>query len=170
MSINFINTRRTAALFISKAAVRNEGELKMISENSIQLVKSTSPVLRQRGSEVTTYMYKVLFEKYPSTRILFQHANNQPDKLASAIVAYAENIHQIEYLDAALDHLALSHVKAGVKPLHYPMVADALLTAMENILGQEVFTSAVKKAWREAYHYLANVLIERESMVCDDVS
>lgn len=133
-----------------------------ISEETIKLVKSTAPLLKEKGEDVTTKMYQILFSKYAETEVLFKNANNQPTKLAAAISAYAANIDKLENLSDAVELMAQRHVNAEIKPKHYPMVGDALLTAMTEVLGSDVITDEVYSAWGEAYNFLAEVLKKRE--------
>ena len=133
-----------------------------ISKQTVEIVKSTAPLLRDKGEDVTTRMYQILFSKYPETELLFKDANNQPAKLATAITAYAANIDKLENLGDAVEIMAQRHVKAKVQLRHYPMVADALLTAMKEVLGADVVTDEVVSAWTEAYNYLSGILKKRE--------
>ncbi|HEX5669904.1 MAG TPA: globin domain-containing protein [Sulfuricurvum sp.] len=77
------------------------------------------------------------------------------------MAAFAGNIDNLGVLGAAVEKMAQSHVMTQVKPIHYPMVADALITAMGDVLG-EAFTDVRKNAWIEAYTFLANILMQRE--------
>ncbi len=133
-----------------------------ISKQTREIVKSTAPLLKDKGEDVTTRMYQILFSKYPETEALFKNANNQPAKLATAITAYAANIDKLENLDKAVEVMAQRHVSAEVKPEHYSMVADALLTAMTEVLGTDVVTEDVSSAWGEAFNFLAEILKKRE--------
>ena len=54
------------------------------------------------------------------------------------------------------------HVDTGVKAEHYPLVAEALLPAIRDVLG-EAATDAVLDAWGEAYWFLAKILIAAEA-------
>lgn len=138
-----------------------------ISAKTIELVKSTAPLLREKGEEVTTRMYQILFSKYAETEVLFKKANNQPTKLAAAISAYAANIDKLENLSDAVEIMAQRHVNVEIKPKHYPMVGDSLLTAMTEVLGSDVITDEVYSAWAEAYNFLADVLKKREKELYD---
>ena len=133
-----------------------------ISKQTIEIVKSTAPLLKDKGEDVTTRMYQILFSKYPETEVLFKNANNQPAKLATAITAYAANIDKLENLGDAVEVMAQRHVGVNVEIKHYPMVADALLTAMKEVLGADVVTDDVSAAWGEAYNFLADILKKRE--------
>jgi len=55
----------------------------------------------------------------------------------------------------------LPHINTEVKPEHYPIVADSLLQAMVDVLGDTI-TDEIAAAWKEAYWFLADILIERE--------
>jgi nitric oxide dioxygenase len=95
--------------------------------------------------------------KYPETKPLFENAAKTSIKNSYAIAAYASNIDNLGI--SAVEKMSQSHVMAHAG--HYPMVADALITAMGDVLG-EAFTDARKNAWVEAYTFLANILMQRE--------
>ena len=133
-----------------------------LSQEAIAAIKETIPLVNQEAENVTSRMYEILFSKYPETKSMFDNAaKDQHKKLAGAIAAFAGNIDNLAVLGAAVEKMAQSHVMTQVKPIHYPMVADALITAMGDILG-EAFTEARKNAWIEAYTFLANILMQRE--------
>ena len=135
-----------------------------MNETTKEIVKSTAPLLKQNGEAITKAMYVILFEKYPETQKLFENSTpDQHKKLANAIYAYAANIDKLDALKGGIETIVATHIKANVKPEHYPMVEDALLTAIVNVLGEDVATSTVIDAWREAYRFLADVLISKEA-------
>lgn len=132
----------------------------MLKPETIQIVKSTAPLLREKGEEVTTRMYEILFSRYPETKELFKNAPKEQYKiLANAIIAYSSNVDNLEALGKAIDTMAKKHVETNVQPEHYPMVGDALITAIKEVLNPD---EEVLKAWEEAYNFLADVLIEEE--------
>jgi nitric oxide dioxygenase len=134
-----------------------------MTEKSKEIVKATAPVVKEHGEAITTAMYKILFERYPETKELFKDApEDQYRKLANAIYAYAANIDKLENLSKGIEQMALIHVEKGVKPEHYPLVGEALLDAMKEVLG-DAATEEVLEAWKEAYFFLADVLIAREA-------
>ncbi|MEJ2214051.1 MAG: globin domain-containing protein [Gammaproteobacteria bacterium] len=136
-----------------------------LSQTTIDTVKVTIPVLNEHGLAITSRMYDILFEKYPETKALFKGApEDQPEILAAAIAAYATNIDSIDQLHDKVMYIANAHVKSQVKEEHYPMVGDALLTAMQEVLG-EAATPEVLEAWKEAYFYLAEILLMNEKQL-----
>ena len=60
-----------------------------------------------------------------------------------------------------MDKIAQHHVNSLVKSEHYPIVAESLLQALKDVLG-DVITDEIVTAWKEAYWFLADILIERE--------
>lgn len=135
-----------------------------LSDSTIAIVKSTAPALRQHGLAITKRMYERLFVNEAVKKMFDQAAQEsgeQPRRLAQAILAYAENIDRLQALEAPVARMVARHVEVGVKAEHYPFVADALLPAIRDILG-EAATDEVLEAWGQAYWVLADILIGKE--------
>lgn len=138
--------------------------MKELSLDTIRTVKATAPVLVQHGLAITIRMYERLFVD-AEIKALFDQAaqasGEQPRRLAAAIVAFAQNVDNLPALASAIERMAEKHVRSHVKAEHYPAVANALLPAIRDVLG-EAATDEVLTAWGEAYGFLADVLIARE--------
>lgn len=133
-----------------------------LTEERKKIVKDTAPILKEKGEEVTTRMYEIMFSNYPDAKELFKNApNNQNQILARSIIAYAENIDNLAALEGAIDKIAQHHIDTNVKPEHYPWVIESLLQAMKDVLGDAI-TDDVKEAWFAAYWVLADILLKRE--------
>jgi hemoglobin-like flavoprotein len=140
--------------------------MRTASARAMEIVKATAPAIEQHGVEITTAMYARLFRN-PEVKAMFDQAaqasGEQPRRLAAAILAYAKNIDKLGNLGAAVERMVARHVETGVKPEHYPYVAEALLPAIREVLGAEVATDEVLAAWGEAYWMLADILIAAEA-------
>lgn len=116
--------------------------------------------MQQHGVAITTRMYERLFVD-PELRALFdeaaQKSGEQPKRLAAALLAFATNADHLEVLTPAIGRIAARHVAMHVKPEHYPAVANALLPAIKDVLG-DAADERVLNAWGEAYWFLADVL------------
>ncbi len=138
---------------------------RLLSPETIAIVKSTAPALQQHGLAITTRMYERLFVD-PAIKALFDQAaqasGEQPKRLAGAIIAFAKNVDNLGVLTQAVERMAERHVETGVKPEHYPAVAAALLPAIKDVLGDAI-DQTVLDAWREAYWFLAEILIGKEA-------
>jgi hemoglobin-like flavoprotein len=135
-----------------------------LAPETIRIIKATAPVLVQHGVAITTRMYERLFVD-AEIKALFDQAaqasGEQPRRLAAAIVAFAQNVDNLPALASAVERMARRHVETRVRPEHYPSVANALLPAIRDVLG-EAATDEILDAWGEAYWFLADVLIARE--------
>ena len=141
---------------------------KGISQQTIEIVKSTAPILRQHGQKITTRMYEIMFHKYPEVKAKFdmsaQANGTQPAKLAAAVYGYATHIDDLEALKVMIDKIAHRHVQTHVVPEQYPIVGKCLLQAIKDVLG-DAATEEVMTAWTEAYQVLAEVFINREQQI-----
>jgi len=135
-----------------------------LSAATMALVKATAPALQEHGLEITRRMYERLFVD-PQIAALFdqaaQSSGEQPKRLAGAILAFAQNVDKLAVLAPAIARIADRHVATGIRPEHYPAVADALLPAIQDVLGDAV-DAATLAAWGEAYWFLADILIGEE--------
>ena len=140
----------------------------MISQQTVNIVKSTAPILKKHGQKITTRMYEVMFEQYPEVKAQFdmsaQANGSQPSKLATAVYSYATHIDDLDALQAMVDKIAHRHVQTQVLPEQYPIVGECLLQAMKDVLG-DAATAEVMTAWTEAYQALAKIFINREQQI-----
>ena len=143
----------------------------MISDEYIKIVKNSASTITYYGPEITIKMYEIMFEKFPNAKKLFRNApEDQYMKLADALSAYAVNIDKLHIFKPALIRIAKNHVYTGITSSMYPMVRYALLRAMKEVLvdqgrGNEVCL----EAWSAAYDHLADVLIEMENKLYDEM-
>ncbi len=144
-----------------------------LSDRTVALVKATVPALEAHGLEIVRVMYDRMFQN-PMIRDLFNQSHHgdsgsQPRALTAAILAYANNIENLGALAPAVERIAQKHVGLQILPEHYPYVAEALLAAIKEVLG-DAATEEVLAAWGEAYWFLANILIAREDHIYHDLA
>ena len=146
---------------------------KPLSEATIALVKATIPALIEHGPAITQTMYARLFED-AAVRSLFNHANQgeggaQVHALSAAILAYAQNIDNLGAVLPVVERIAQKHIGYHILPAHYPFVATALLGAIREVLGAAA-TDEILTAWGEAYWFLADILMGRETALRTEIS
>lgn len=143
-----------------------------LTQNTITIVKSTAPLLRQHGLAITSRMYERLFVN-ENVKQMFdqaaQESGEQPRRLAAAILGYAENVDKLQNLTPAVQRMVARHVECGVKAEHYPYVAEALLPAIRDVIGEGA-TDEVLAAWGEAYWFLADILIGKEAALFEEIA
>lgn len=109
---------------------------------------------------VTEYFHEELFRIAPETRKLFRmDLGSQGELLINRMSMVMSQMHDVESLRPFLEDLAVRHVGYGALPEHYPLVRQALLTALRRLLGTR-FTPEVEAAWTAAYDRLAGFMID----------
>lgn len=143
----------------------------MLSPETIATIKATAPVLSQRGEELTRHFYRRMFAGNPEVRAFFNPAHQQEGTqqraLAGAICAFAYHVDNLEVLGPAVELIAQKHASLGVKREHYPIVGEHLLGSIREVLRIEA-TDPIIGAWAEAYGFLVEVLVGRESQLYDE--
>ncbi len=136
-----------------------------LSEQTIQIVKATAPVLAEHGETITRHFYQQMFSQNPELLNIFNATNQKTGRqqavLANAVYAYAANIDNLGALTGAVQRIAHKHASFNILPEQYPIVGKHLLEAVAHVLG-EAATDDILNAWTEAYGFLADLFIEVE--------
>jgi len=135
-----------------------------LSEKTVEIVKATAPVVAKNAEAITSTMYEIMFTNHPEVKDMFKDAEpDQHKKLAAAVGAYAANIDNLSVLDKAIEKMVSAHIKTKVQPEHYPIVGVSILEAIKQVLG-DAATPEIIDAWKEAYFFLADILIAKEKL------
>ncbi|WP_281868969.1 NO-inducible flavohemoprotein [Brevibacillus parabrevis] len=142
----------------------------MLNQKTIDIIKSTVPVLEVHGTTITKHFYKRMFASHPELLNIFNHANQkqgrQQTALANAVYAAALYIDKLETILPVVKQIAHKHRSLGIKPEHYPIVGENLLAAIKEVLG-DAATDEIIQAWAEAYGVIADVFISVEAEMYD---
>jgi nitric oxide dioxygenase len=137
----------------------------MLSPQTIEIVKSITPLVAANAETVTRRFYQLMFDGNPEVKAYFnqshQHSGGQQRALAGAICAYFANIDNLGVLGPAVNLIAHKHCSLGIQPEHYPIVGKHLLAAIKEVMGAAA-TEKIIGAVAEAYGFLADVCIQRE--------
>ncbi|MYL54217.1 NO-inducible flavohemoprotein [Pontibacillus yanchengensis] len=144
-----------------------------LDQRTIDIVKSTVPVLAEHGEAITKRFYQLLFENHPELKHVFNQANQKMDKqpkaLANAVYAAAQYIDQLEVILPAVKQIAHKHRSLNIKPEQYPIVGENLLAAIKDVLG-DAATDDIIEAWGKAYTVIADVFIQVEQDMYQEVA
>ncbi|RHW38386.1 NO-inducible flavohemoprotein [Lysinibacillus yapensis] len=137
----------------------------MLSQQTIDIIKSTVPVLEQHGVTITKTFYSNMFQKHPELLNYFNRANQargrQQTALANTVLAAAKYIDNLQAIVPAVMQIAHKHRGLGILPEHYPIVGENLLGAIKEVLG-DAATDEIINAWAEAFGVIADVFISIE--------
>jgi len=163
-----------------------------LSQKSIDIVSATASAVAANGVQIVDTFYRNLFAEHPECEIKFPHSHHitvRPDAvlvpggscghhrvvaeklekstgrqqhaLLDSVVAYATNLEHLDRLGPTVERIAHKHVAFDVPPDMYPTIGVELLGAVKEVLG-DAATDEVLDAWKEAYFFLADILIDAE--------
>ncbi|MDX5481707.1 MAG: NO-inducible flavohemoprotein [Hymenobacteraceae bacterium] len=137
----------------------------MMTTEQKELIKATVPILREHGVALTTHFYNRMFTHNPELKNVFNLGNQGSGKqqlsLASAVLAYAENIEDPSVLVSAVTKIGHKHMSLDIRPEHYSIVGKHLLASISEVLGEGA-TPELIGAWAVAYQQLADLMIGLE--------
>ncbi len=143
----------------------------MLTQDVINTVKSTAPLLAKEGEGITRLFYAKLFENHPELQHVFNMANqaqgDQPRALAESVFKYASYIDQLQELGPLVKRIAHKHASLSVSPEQYPIVGKYLLEAIGEHLSLEP-DHPVISAWAVAYGQLADIFVSTEEQIYSD--
>ena len=132
-----------------------------MSDLNPKIIKESFELIRPIAFEFVNEFYKVLFEKYPEAKPIFENVENmegQKRALAKSLETAVDNLENTDELVSFLKALGARHINYGVEEAHYPLVGDALLIAMESFFGDD-WTEEVSAQWKKVYCTIAALMI-----------
>ena len=150
-----------------------------LSKETCDILKVCKPLLEQHRDEIGTVFYQKLFEEHPGLRSMFNMSHQvcqdgkpgrQQFALGQALVAYCLHCESLDKLGSFVERVANKHVSFDVQPEQYPVVGGILLATLEEVLGKEIFNEHVKNAVADAYFFLADIFINKESQMKKELS
>ncbi len=140
----------------------------MLSQETINIVKTTAPLLAAEGENITQLFYQKMFSHHPELKNVFNMTNQEKGEqaraLADSVFAYATHIEQLDKLGPLVNRIAHKHASLQVSPDQYPIVGKFLLEAIRDHLKLNA-DDPVLQAWSEAYQALADIFISTEETI-----
>jgi len=121
--------------------------------------ESYNNYVADKGDELIEYFYADLFSRYAEVKPLFDETDMplQKKKLLASLKFLVDNLEDSTALADVLTSLGERHATYNVKPEHYPMVADSLLSGLSKVMGDK-WTSEMREAWTELYMTAAGIM------------
>ncbi|HCY9394090.1 globin domain-containing protein [Staphylococcus aureus] len=144
----------------------------MLTEQEKDIIKQTVPLLKEKGTEITSIFYPKMFKAHPELLNMFNQTNQkrgmQSSALAQAVMAAAVNIDNLSVIKPVIMPVAYKHCALQVYAEHYPIVGENLLKAIQDVTGLEE-SDPVIQAWAKAYGVIADVFIQIEKEIYDQM-
>ena len=138
-----------------------------ISQEHLDIVKQTLPLVARAGPPFTKHFYKILFETHPELRNLFNQTNQakgkQPQKLLTTVALAGQAAIETGVLPGeAIEGICQKHAALNIPPEAYDIVGQNLLQAIKDLLTDD---SKVLEAWGSLYNDISTVFITREAEI-----
>ncbi|MBH9615094.1 nitric oxide dioxygenase [Staphylococcus aureus subsp. aureus] len=144
----------------------------MLTEQEKDIIKQTVPLLKEKGTEITSTFYPKMFKAHPELLNMFNQTNQkrgmQSSALAQAVMAAAVNIDNLSIIKPVIMPVAYKHCALQVYAEHYPIVGENLLKAIQDVTGLEEYDPVIQ-AWAKAYGVIADVFIQIEKEIYDQM-
>ena len=134
-------------------------ELLGFKEMDLQLeLQASLHLLLQDEEKFAEVFYKKVFEKAPFVRNLFRNNMQEQGRLLTHMLGgIVYSLSRPEYLVMGLKRLGKNHQRYGVKHDYYPVVKEAMLESIPEILG-DFHTEKVQKAWSQALDFVIDTM------------
>jgi len=130
-----------------------------MTPEQITLVQSSFERIRDRPAMAARF-YQELFQRNPALRPLFTtDLAEQQVKFAQKLTEIVQAMHRLDELLLHTRALGARHVGYGVRAVDYQTVGDALIAALESVLGEQ-FDAPAREAWILAYNIVAETMLE----------
>ncbi|MFZ8108890.1 globin domain-containing protein [Staphylococcus aureus] len=144
----------------------------MLTEQEKDIIKQTVPLLKEKGTEITSIFYPKMFKAHPELLNMFNQTNQkrgmQSSALAQAVMAAAVDIDNLSVIKPVIMPVAYKHCALQVYAEHYPIVGENLLKAIQDVTGLEEHDPVIQ-AWAKAYGVIADVFIQIEKEIYDQM-
>lgn len=124
------------------------------------LIRQNLELVASRAPDLTARFYERLFQQNHELRPMFSRrtADAQQRMLLEAIVAVVDHLEDATWLEETLTAMGAKHVEYGVEDRMYPLVANALITTLADVSGED-WSPKVEVAWLDALTYVAETMI-----------
>jgi hemoglobin-like flavoprotein len=130
-----------------------------MTSRQIEVVQTSWQYVATHVPQAGEIFYARLFDKNPHLRGMFPaDTTEQAKKLISMISFAVRKLKNLSEVISDVQALGRRHVKYGVQPSHYVIVADSLLWTLEKGLGDQ-WNEEVKQSWTRLYTILAEIMM-----------
>ena len=130
-----------------------------MTRKQILLVQSSFQAMTPQRNRLAAIFFAQLFVRDPSLRPVFRgDLRAEGIELFEGLAAIVDSLDRLYPIVPALEWLAVRTARRGLSERHYFTVAEAMLAAIRDGLGED-YTLELEQAWKQA--------IDRVSMVME---
>ena len=131
---------------------------------NVPLLRSSFELVAPQADLLAKTFYDTMFENYPDMQTLFEgvEPEEQRRKLIQSLMVIVKSLEQPDKLTSFLKELGARHLDYQVSSVHYPIVQESMLIALEEIAG-DAWNEELYDAWKEALEVVSDIMIEGAS-------
>lgn len=131
-----------------------------MQRGNIELVRGAYGRLAPALDRIAREFLELSLAADPSLRPLFPESLSRPAQQVIASFALVwKNLDRLAVLEEPLMELGRRNAELGIKPAHYPVFRDALLTAIQHASG-DAWPDRARDAWTEVINGIGAVMLK----------
>lgn len=125
-----------------------------------RLLQRSFALVETEADKLASHFYALLFLEDPALRDLFPPMMDaHRDRLITALITLVHQAHDTEEMDEYIRQLGRDHRRFGVRPEHYAVVGQCLLSTLRRFAGPR-WTAEMDGCWRAAFQRVAAIMVE----------
>ena len=134
-----------------------------------RLLQESFALVEAEADKLASHFYALLFLEDPALRDLFPPMMDaHRDRLITALITLVHRAHDVEGMQEYVRQLGRDHRRFGVRPEHYAVVGQCLLSTLRRFAGPR-WTAEMDGCWYAAFQQVALIMVEaanQASLVC----
>lgn len=129
-----------------------------MTDKQVQLIQRSWQLINPVTKDAVLIFYEKLFMIAPGVRHLFKDdMDRQAEKLTAMLQYIVSNLGRLEDITAGIQQLGERHNDYGVKPEHYDIVGNCLISVLKHGLAER-WNDELQEAWVNAFTILKTVM------------
>lgn len=131
-----------------------------MKNEQIKAIQKSFRLVAEHSDVAASVFYNRLFEIEPDLRGMFpSDLTEQKQKLMKTLGVAVAGLERFSDLELVLKQLGKKHADYGVREEYYPIVGEALLWTLKNLLSAIDFDDQTEEAWIEMFEMISATMI-----------
>jgi len=122
------------------------------------IVRDDIAALSSRINELSALFYTHLFRLHPPLQDVFNGGVPMLNRKFGNMLATLKNVKHLEKISAALTSMAERHLAYHAEIAHFPVFKEALLLALQDLLGDS-FSTSQQAAWHKVFDEVSTIMV-----------
>jgi NAD(P)H-flavin reductase/hemoglobin-like flavoprotein len=125
-----------------------------------RLLQDSFSLVEAEADKLASHFYALLFLEDPGLRDLFPPMMDaHRDRLITALITLVHRAHDTEAMEEYVRQLGRDHRRFGVRPEHYTVVGQCLLSTLRRFAGPR-WTAEMDGCWYAAFQRVAAIMVD----------